>query len=94
MTTTELNDPLGLLRAKLLTQEVIIGKERALKALQQGKLSAVLLARNCPETMRADVEYYAKLTKTPFVILEQSNEEVGILCKKNFLISIVGIVAA
>ena len=94
MTTTELNDPLGLLRAKLLTQEVIIGKERVLKALQQGKLSAVLLAHNCPETMRTDVEYYAKLTKTPFVVLEQNNEEMGILCKKNFLISIVGVVAA
>ena len=83
---------LELLRLQLQEGKVIIGTERVLKALRQGSLQGIYLARNCPEEVKKDILRYAELKGTPITQLTQTNEEMGIFCKKNFFVSVLGIV--
>ena len=80
-----------LLSSKALEGKAIIGSERVLKELKAGRLGTVFLARNCLQKVKDDVQYYAQLAHVPVIQLEQSNEEIGVLCKKNFFISVAGI---
>ena len=87
----ELGSELKELKNNLQTGKVIVGKERALKQLKAKKLQKVFIASNCPQKTKVDVEYYAKLAETPVVELDMDNEELGIFCKKNFFISVLGV---
>lgn len=69
-----------------------IGTELVLKKLKTGKISKVFLTSNCPEEVKEDIERYAALSKAEVVQLDMPNEELGIVCKKPFSISIAGLV--
>lgn len=80
------------LKAKLLEGKALIGKERVLKELKNDCLQRVYIARNCPQNLKEELEYLAKLIKIPLFGLSLDNEELGVFCKKNFFVSVVGIV--
>ena len=75
-------------------RKLVIGSDRVLKELRKGNLKRVLIAKNCPIQQKQDLIHYAALTKVPMVALEQNNEELGVLCKKNFFVAVVGIPSA
>ncbi len=77
------------LKAKLVEGKAIIGTQRVLKALKTGSLKTVYLAKNCPQKTKEDIVYYAGLCEAPVVTLEQTNEELGTFCKKNFFVSVL-----
>ena len=79
------------LKAEVLSGKAVIGKESVLKQLKNKKLTKVYLASNCPGQLKSDLEHYAKLAGTKLIALNQDNEELGILCKKNFFVSVLGI---
>lgn len=72
-------------------KNLIIGTERTIKQLRLGKLAKVFISVNAPKKIRADINHYAKLTKTDITNLKYSNEELGELCKKPFSISVLGL---
>ena len=80
------------LREKLLENKVIIGTERVLKKLKNGKIASILIANNCSESTKNDLQQYTKLNNTPLIELDINNEELGVFCKKNFFVSVLGIV--
>jgi large subunit ribosomal protein L30e len=88
----ELSAESKLLRVKLQEGKVIIGQESVLKYLKSGRLSNVFVARNCPTKVQEDVAYYAKLARVSFGVLSYTNEDLGVFCKKNFFVSVLGIV--
>lgn len=73
-----------------LTNNPIIGTDRTLKNLKTGKLKKVLIANNCKEEIKKDLEYYAKLANVELINLDIPNDEVGLACKKQFSISVLG----
>lgn len=81
----------NLLSTKMQEGRAVAGVKKVLKQLRAGKLSQVFLASNCPAQMKKDVESSARLAKVPVVELAVNNEELGVLCKKNFFISVAGI---
>lgn len=77
---------------KLLKQKnIIIGTERTLKNLKLGKIKNIYLSSNCSEKISKDINYYSKLSKVPVVKLKYPNDELGILCKKPFPISVLSV---
>ena len=70
--------------------KVIIGTEKTLKLLKKGQLTIVYMSSNCPGHVKQDVEHYAKLHEIKIIKLNESNEELGVICKKPFSISILG----
>lgn len=73
--------------------KLVLGTERTLKLLREGKMKKVFLASNCAADVKEDIERYCELGKVECVQLSQSNEEIGTMCRKPFAISVAGIQA-
>jgi len=87
------SDVVAELKKLVSSEKVVFGTEETLKFLRQGKLKKVILASNCDPSVRADVERYCRLGSIEFVVITQTNEEIGVVCRKPFAISVVGITA-
>lgn len=70
---------------------IVIGTERGIKGLKRGIFEKVLLSSSCPDEVKKDVEHYARLSKIEVVKLKYSNEELGVVCKKPFSISVISV---
>ncbi len=71
--------------------KVFIGTQQTLKHLQRGEVAKVFLSSNCPASVREDIQTY---TQSGEVTVEETgvpNEELGVLCKKQFAISVLGV---
>jgi large subunit ribosomal protein L30e len=71
--------------------KVVLGKEETIKGLKLGRLGKVYLTSNCPEELKADVAYYAELAAAEVVQLAIPNDELGTICRKPFVISVMGV---
>ena len=80
---------------KLIKEEkIIIGSERTLKSLKLGKIGKVLLSSNCPAGVEKSVLHYSALSGAELIKLKYANEELGVICKKSFSISMMGVLKA
>lgn len=77
------------LRKALKEKNIVIGTERTIKSLKLGKIKTILLASNCPDKVREQVEYYAGISGAKVVSLELPDKEIGLLCKKPFNVSVL-----
>lgn len=79
------------IKVGLKEKKAVIGTERVIKGLKTGKIAKVFITSNCPEEVKKDIEYYSGLCGAAVVQLAQPNDELGIICKKPFSISVLGI---
>ncbi|AMD29603.1 MAG: ribosomal L7Ae/L30e/S12e/Gadd45 family protein [Candidatus Nanopusillus acidilobi] len=80
------------LRKKIVDEKkIVIGYNRTLKKIKRGEVEKIFLAKNVPENIKKDIEYYQKLGNFEVEVLNYSNEEVGLLLKKPFKISVISI---
>lgn len=77
------------LKKALKEPTITIGTENTLKKIRNGKTKKVFMASNCPEKTRKRIEYYAKIGSVEVVKLEMPSDEVGLICKKPFSISVL-----
>ncbi len=75
----------------LAQNKALLGTKQTLKQIKAGTISQVYLSTNVPSAVSDDVMHYAELTKTPVEKLSMDNEELSVICKKPFRISIVSI---
>ena len=73
------------------TGKVIFGREETLKNLKRGTLKKVYLSSNCPQELKQDIAYYAELSATEVVQLPIPNDELGTMCRKPFVISVMSV---
>jgi len=71
------------------TEKICMGTENTLKNLRSSNLNKILVSKNCPRNVVEDIESLSEGTEILF--LEKNNEELGIICKKPFHISVIGI---
>ena len=69
------------------TGKIQIGASSALKSAKAKKAKLILLASNCPQNIREDIEYYCKLSEVPLSIFKGDSSDLGALCGKPFEIS-------
>lgn len=77
------------LKKALKDKEMTYGAKATLKRLRTGKVDTVFLASNCPKDVKKEVKNLAGLSDTKVIELNMSNEEVGVLCKKQFFVSVL-----
>jgi len=70
---------------------LIIGTKQTIKSLRKGTLAKIFLANNCPESIAEDIEHYAALVNLEVQKLDIACDELGAVCKKPFLISVISI---
>ena len=89
MAVKEMDANISELKRLLKADKVILGTDRTVKLLKLGTADRVFLSSNCPEDIKKDIEYYAKLSNVPLIYLTQPNDELGILCKKPYPVSVL-----
>ncbi|MFT7616359.1 MAG: large subunit ribosomal protein L30e [Candidatus Woesearchaeota archaeon] len=67
----------------------VFGAKVTIKLLKQKKISKVFLTQNVSPVVKTDITYYAQLADVEIQVLPMTNEELGIICKKPFMISVV-----
>jgi large subunit ribosomal protein L30e len=78
---------------KLLKEDkIIMGSKIVIKNLRKNQLKKIFIADNCNVETISDIEQYCKINNTEFVKLNYPNDELGVICKKPFAISVIGII--
>ncbi len=81
------------LKKLLAANKLVLGTDETLKGLRRRKIQKVFLSSNCSAQVKSDIESLCKLGEVECVELAKTNEEIGVLCKKPFAISVVGVTA-
>lgn len=77
------------IKKMLKAGNAVIGTERTIKNLRLGKIQKVLLSSNCPARIENNINYYAGLSGAETHKLDFPNEELSVICKKPFTISVL-----
>jgi len=93
MAKKDVSEELKELRSKIQDGKVIIGLDRVIKAVKAKKIEKVFVSSNCPQKTVEDLQYYANLAGVEVAKLDFDNEELGVFCRKNFFISVLGVSA-
>ncbi len=86
----EIDEQIQILKERIKENKIIIGAENVFKSIKAKKLDKIFLASNCPQKNKESILHYAKLIDLPVVELGLDNEELGVFCKKNFFVSVIG----
>jgi len=79
------------IKKELKTRKIVIGTKEVMKNLKLNKIEKIYLASNCNDNSKKELEYYSKLLKIPIIMLKQPNDELGLICKKQYFISMLGV---
>ncbi|MCK5139219.1 MAG: ribosomal L7Ae/L30e/S12e/Gadd45 family protein [Nanoarchaeota archaeon] len=78
---------------KLLKKgRIVVGTRNTIKQLREDKLEKIWLSSNVPSDVKEDIINYAKLAKVNVANLSISNEELGVICKKQFFVSVASVI--
>jgi len=69
------------------TGKVLFGGNNTIKAARVGKAKLIIMATNCPQSIRDDIEYYCKLSNIPTIVYNGTSIDLGVACGKPFMIS-------
>ena len=86
-----MKDPIKEIKQLLKTKKLVFGTEQTIKNIKQDKIERFFISSNCKDATKKDLQHYAKIVKVECVDLKSSNKDVGIICKKPFSISVVGV---
>ena len=84
-------DVLDEIKLALKNEKITYGTEKVMKMIKTKSLSRVILSKNVPEDVEADINNYASLSEIPVDKVDLNNEELGTFCKRTHLISVLGI---
>lgn len=75
------------LREDLKKGKVIFGLQNTMKKLKKGEAKKVYISFNCPD--KEGIMRQAKLTGVELIQLEETNNQLGVICKKPYAISVL-----
>jgi large subunit ribosomal protein L30e len=73
------------------TGKVSFGANAAVLNAKTGKAKMIILAANCPQNIKAQIEYYGKLSKVPVMTYKGASMDLANICGKMFIISALSI---
>ena len=79
------------IRKIALTNTAVLGTDKTLRALKKGLLMKVFVASNCAPATKDTLKQYCNLEKIPYEELREDDTEIGVICKKQFSIAVVGV---
>ena len=79
------------IKKMLKAGNVLVGTERTIKNLKLGKVQKVLVSLNCPAGVEKDISYYSGLSGAEVHKLDYPNDELSVICKKPFSISVLAL---
>ena len=81
------------LKSALEENKVILGSKRTIKYLKLGKVKMIVIANNCPDDFKKDLEHYTKLSGLELENFDGTAKQLGIVCGKPFSIATLAILS-
>ncbi len=73
------------------TGKVSFGANTALQNAKTGKAKMIVLASNCPQDIKEQIEYYGEISKVPVIKYKGGSMDLAEVCNKLFIISAMSI---
>ena len=73
------------------TGKVSFGTNTALLNAKTGKAKMIVLASNCPQNIKDEIEYYGKLSKVPILTYRGTSMDLANVSGKLFIISALSV---
>lgn len=70
---------------------LLFGAKQTFKQIKLGKIKEVFLADDCMPEIKEKIENYSKFSNIQINKMSQNKEELALICKKGFPISIIGV---
>lgn len=86
-----INSKLGLV---IKSGKYVLGYKSTLRSLRSGEAKLVILSNNCPTIRKAEIEYYAVLSKARVVFYPGNNTALGTACGRYHRCSTMAIIEA
>lgn len=80
-------DAIATLKKLLGDENLVIGTDVTLKELRNGNIKTVYLSSNCASGSEEEIRRYP----VEVVKLDVPNDEVGVICRKRFPISVISV---
>ncbi len=80
------------IRMAVRTGKVILGSKRTIQLIKQGKAKLAIIASNCPDQIKNDLEYYCKLSNIPIYVYDGTSWDLGAVCGKPFMVAVMAII--
>lgn len=77
------------IKKMLKSGTMVIGTERTVKNLKLGRVQKVMVSSNCPAGVEKEISYYSTLSGAEVHKLDYPNDELSVICKKPFSISVL-----
>ena len=77
------------IRKAIKDKKIYYGADITVKMIKSGNINEVYVASNCPERIKKDLRHYCRISNINLHELEESNEELGNICKKPFSVSVL-----
>jgi len=72
-------------------KKILIGFNSVIKAIKSSDVEKIVIAKNCSESIRSDIDNYSKIEGVKVGVFDGNNNELGTLCKKPFPISVLAV---
>ncbi|WP_457554655.1 50S ribosomal protein L30e [Candidatus Pyrohabitans sp.] len=82
------------IRVAVDTGKVYLGAKETLSAVRSGEAKLVVVARNCPGDAKEDLMRYARLADVPVYEYPGTSLELGAVCGKPYVVSMLAVVEA
>lgn len=79
------------IKEALKNDKLLIGTKRTVKALRKNEIATIFVASNCPDILEEDINHFASFDGVPVEKLTINCDELGVLCKKPFFVSVVSV---
>jgi ribosomal protein L30E len=84
-------DNIKNIKESLKNKTAVVGTERCIKMLKSGNIKEVFLTSNVPDSVRGNVMQLIGISGIPVIEVEMPNDELGMICKKPYPISVFAI---
>ena len=79
------------IKQALKDNKLVIGSRKVLSGVKNGKITSVVVASNCPDSVRLDMNHYSSISGVPVKSFDADSLQLGEFCGKPFNILLVGI---
>lgn len=80
---------LAELKKLVENKKLLLGTDRTMKEMKMGKVKKIFLASNCKKEIKEDILHDAKQAGVEVSQLDVNNEELGVVVKKPFAVSVI-----
>ncbi|NOZ58614.1 MAG: 50S ribosomal protein L30e [Euryarchaeota archaeon] len=82
------------IRVAVDTGKVYLGAKQTLSAVRSGEAKLVVVASNCPEHAKSDLLRFAELAGIPVYEYPGTSLELGAVCGKPYVVSMLAVIEA